>query len=373
MIRVCDLFCGAGGSSTGLARACEEMGVPFQLTAVNHWNVAIATHTANHPDSRHWLLDIDKAKAFTLVPERELDIMWASPSCTEHSYAKGGNDVDDQMRASAWAIPRLAEPLRPKIIIVENVPPFRNWGPVEPVLGRNGKPKLDKDGKPIHRPIKARKGETFRAWFSAIESLGYTGQWWLLNSADYGEAQTRIRWFGVFTLPGVAFERPSETHARRGDPSLMGERAPWRAAREIIDLGLSERSIFEPFLAAHFGEREGQAPRVHGIDEPFPTVTHRGAGDLAEPVLEPATSATPPERIVDINGVPHVVDVRFRMLQPYELSRAQGFPDDYVFTGSKSDQTAQIGNAVPVGVAYALIKSALTAMGYSSPNSEAAA
>jgi DNA (cytosine-5)-methyltransferase 1 len=641
-VHVADLFCGAGGSSTGLARACADFGLDLKLTAVNHWDVAIATHTQNHPGARHWCMDLDQARPFDLVPERILDIMWASPSCTEHSYAKGGNDVDDQMRASAWSVPRMAEALKPRVIIVENVAPFRNWGPVEPVMHRNGKPKLDKDGKPIHRPIKSRKGETFRAWFSAIESLGYTGSWRLMNSADYGEAQTRIRWFGVFTAHGVKYEWPAPTHAKRGDPSLLGELEPWVPARKIIDLGLSKRSIFdpvfgrmqnqylsqntirrivagvvrycsidytlaflvvlrrhadalsldeplptvvaggthlalaepsvtpfvggnrmnnvptdvddplatvttahggglflaepefvlgqhggsvareleepiptvatkgaisiiepiiidvrhgdtergvesideplktltakngigvaepfivsyaerdgegygknvaspkgideplgtvitrdrfavaepfvveagrtddrrsnldeplstvtgsnrvgivepfivpqmgdgvrsiddptptvltttrgmrliEPFLAAHFGEREGQAPRVHGIDDPFPTVTHRGAGDLAEPVLEPATAAAPADRIVEIDGKLCVVDVRFRMLQPYELARAQGFADSYVFTGSKSDQTAQIGNAVPEKVAYALGRAALIALGY---------
>jgi len=68
---------------------------------------------------------------------------------------------------------------------------------------------------------------------------------------------------------------------------------------------------------------------------------------------------------ISVKSVNHrFLDVRFRMLQPHELARAQGFPDDYVFTGTKEARTAQIGNAVPVGVAYALGRSALTALGY---------
>jgi DNA (cytosine-5)-methyltransferase 1 len=606
---VADLFCGAGGSSTGLARACEELGVPYRLTAVNHWDVAIATHTANHPDAKHLCRDVDQLRAGELAEGRRLDILWASPSCTEHSYAKGGHDVDDQNRVSAWAVTREVERYRPKIAFVENVPPFRNWGPVEP----------DERGR--LRPIKSRRGETFRAWFASIESMGYTGRWWLINAAEYGEPQTRVRFFACFTAPGVSFELPTPTHGPADSLEVaQGLRKRYVSAREIIDWGIAGESIFErkrplspntmrrieagirrycsgalaeaflvvlrnhadvsslddptptivaggthvglaepelrpfvlgqhgggvargvdeplptvttdgfvrvfdpivvdvrhgadaparnasiddplstltaknglgiaepfivpqpneqdpksvedplgsitttsrgvrliepfvvsyaerdglgsgkdpnagrsvddplgtvitrdrfglaepfvvsyygdseaggphaprsvnepiptvttanrfgvvePYLVAHFGEREDQAPRTHAIDDPLPTVTHRGAGDLVEPVVEKSVNnihEAPRGRVVMIDGKPYVLDVRFRMLQPSELSRAQGFPVGYTFTGTKSDQTAQIGNAVPVGVAYALIRSALDALGLSETGEGAAA
>lgn len=130
-LKVGDLYCGAGGSSTGLAAACAEYGVPYALTAVNHWDVAIATHSANHPAAKHIRTDVDRLLYRDLSADGRLDLLWASPSCVEHSYAKGGNNIDDQNRVSAWAIVREAERYRPRIIIVENVPPFRNWGPVE--------------------------------------------------------------------------------------------------------------------------------------------------------------------------------------------------------------------------------------------------
>ena len=49
---VADLFCGAGGSSTGSARAITDIGGRMNLVAVNHWETAIATHSRNHPQAR---------------------------------------------------------------------------------------------------------------------------------------------------------------------------------------------------------------------------------------------------------------------------------------------------------------------------------
>lgn len=245
-ISVADLFCGAGGSSEGLARACDELGVPYTLTAVNHWDVAIASHTANHPYANHLHAEVDRLKSGELSADGRLDILWASPSCSEHSYAKGGHGVDDQNRVSAWAINREIERYRPAVVIVENVPPFRNWGPVERVLNPDGSQKVDKHGNPLMRPIKARRGETFRAWFASVESMGYEGKWALINSADHGEPQTRIRWFGIFTLPGVVVPFPEPSHAKPGTLGVdSGDQLPWVGAREIIDWSLRGTSIFE--------------------------------------------------------------------------------------------------------------------------------
>jgi len=245
-VRVADLFCGAGGSSTGLAQACEQMGVAYSLTAVNHWDVAIATHSKNHPEAKHLLTEVDQLQAGALSADGVLDILWASPSCSEHSYAKGGHNIDDQKRCSAWAIAREVERYLPAVAIVENVPPFRNWGPTELSRDRNGVPKLDKHGDVIKRPIKARRGETYRAWFAAIEALGYTGSARVINAADFGAPQTRARLFIAFTAPGIKFEWPRETHGAPGSLEVTaGLRQPWRGSREIINRDLPIHSIFD--------------------------------------------------------------------------------------------------------------------------------
>ena len=62
LIQVADLFCGAGGTTTGLLQAADALGFKLRLTAVNHWPIAIQTHAHNHPWATHFcasLQDID--------------------------------------------------------------------------------------------------------------------------------------------------------------------------------------------------------------------------------------------------------------------------------------------------------------------------
>jgi DNA (cytosine-5)-methyltransferase 1 len=153
--------------------------------------------------------------------------------------------------------------------------------------------------------------------------------------------------------------------------------------------------LMEPFIVPNFGEREGQTPRVHDVAAPLPTVTGQGAGSLVRPVLiqtdqtkgngvcarpidaplptvvtkqtmalvEPLLSAVKtgevdPRRVVLIDGHPYVLDIRFRMLKNRELARAMGFDDaesQYEFTGTATEITRQIGNAVCVNLAAALV------------------
>lgn len=253
-----DLYCGAGGSSEGLAIASAEFDVPYSLVAVNHDPHAIVAHATNHPNARHIRTEVDKLRPRALSCSGKLDILWASPACTEHSYAKGGASLDYKSRVSAWAIPREVERYRPRIVIVENVPSFQHWGPVECVFNDDGTPKMAKNGEQVVRPIKSRRGATFNAWFAAMESSGsgYTGRWKVLNCADHGAAQTRSRLFAVFTAPGVDYEWPAETHGPADSPDVLsGRLAPYTPARAIVELGRStSRSIFSPLFGARGNE-----------------------------------------------------------------------------------------------------------------------
>src|SRR5579883_819451 len=128
-IRAADLFCGAGGTSTGLATACDLMGRKLELLAVNHWQIAVETHSLNHPSAKHLCETLDGVDPRKAV-SGQLDLLVASPECTHHSIARGGKPVNDQSRASAWHVVRWAEALRPKAILVENVREFQTWGPI---------------------------------------------------------------------------------------------------------------------------------------------------------------------------------------------------------------------------------------------------
>lgn len=228
---VADLLCGAGGSSTGCARALAGLGLKMELVCVNHWPIAIATHTLNHPEARHYVQDIATVRPHLIVPEGYLDLLMASPTCTHHSVARGGKPTSDQQRSDPWHIITWLTELRVKRIIIENVWEFIGWGPVDPRTGK---------------PIKARKGEYFRAWINVIRSLGYDPEWRHINAADFGEAQTRRRFFLMARNDRKVVWFPGVTHQKRteGNLELFPGLTTWRAAREIIDWSIKGVSIF---------------------------------------------------------------------------------------------------------------------------------
>lgn len=224
LLRAADLFCGAGGSTTG----AEQSGRVKVVYAVNHWMTAIQTHRQNHPDVHHVCARIDQIDPWREVPD--IDLLIASPECTGHSIARGGRPTTDQKRATGWDVVRWTEAKRPKWVVVENVREWIDWGPI----GKNGK------------PLKSRKGETFKAWVVALESLGYRVEWRLLNAADFGEATKRVRLF-VIARRGTSQKPiawPEPTHLK----------ANWRPAHEIIDWSIPAPSIF--------GRKQPLAPKT---------------------------------------------------------------------------------------------------------------
>jgi DNA (cytosine-5)-methyltransferase 1 len=225
-MRVVDLFCGGGGESTGILQAAKARGLKVELHAVNHWEKAIETHSANHPDAVHYCTGVDALDPCTVVPGGRVELLWASPECTHHSTARGGRPCSDQSRASGWLILKWLQELYVERVIVENVPEFLNWGP----LGADG------------MPLKSKKGATFRAWVGALESLGYRVDWRVLNAADFGAATTRRRLFVQAVRGKKRICWPEPTHSAEGGG--LFEMKAWKPAREIIDWELEGRSIF---------------------------------------------------------------------------------------------------------------------------------
>jgi DNA (cytosine-5)-methyltransferase 1 len=292
IIKAADLFCGVGGTSAGLIEACELLNKRCELTAVNHWQLAVATHSTNHGEARHLCASLDSLNPLGLFGEGELDVLWASPECTHHSNARGGKPILEQSRATAWCVTRWAEAVRPDTILVENVKEFQTWGPV------------DSRG----RRMKSRSGEVFRAWRSTLEALGYTVEHRIICAADYGDPTTRERLI-VYAVRGKRkVVWPWPTHqATSNQLALPGTEAPaWVPAHRIIDWSMAGKSIYEkglciktlqrvwaglikhglvPFLQPNFGERKGQIPRSHGLHVPAPAVTGHGAGAVVNPYL----------------------------------------------------------------------------------------
>lgn len=409
MFKVADLFCGAGGETTGIMQAIDSIGGPRDVVAVNHWDVAIETHRRNHPGSRAFCMSLEQLDPLSVFDAWEkVDLLWASPECTHHSCARGGRPCSDQSRASAWLILKWLSELYVRRVILENVPEFVNWGP----LGANGK------------PLPSGRGAMFKAFIDALKALGYRVDWRLLCAADYGDPTTRTRFFLQAVRGHGSIAWPEPTHAE--SPGLF-DRKPWVAARDIIDWSLQGTSIWnrktplapatmrriqagirrywgdwaEPFLV-RFNSGDG---RVHSLNEPLPVqdcsnryglvqpfllhqdapgrprsmaepiptirtksghalvepflVHYYGNGD-AVPVRIPLATVTTKDRFALVEGMASL-DITLRMLHPRELAAAQGFPAGYDFAGTKTDQVKQIGNAVPVGLARALAYEALSA------------
>ncbi len=226
---VADLFCGAGGSSTGAEKAIDALGLKMVLVCVNHWPVAIETHRKNYLTARHYLEDVSVAKPQQLVPEGYLDLLMASPECTHFSRARGGKPVNDQSRMNPWAIIRWLTDLDVRCLLVENVPEFVDWGPVD----RQGHPEPEK------------KGVYFGAWIKTMWELGYRPEWRVLNAADYGDATTRKRFFLIARKDGAPVTWPEPSYSRTGAKTMQGRLPRWKAAKEIIDWNKPGRSLLD--------------------------------------------------------------------------------------------------------------------------------
>lgn len=222
---IVDLFAGGGGASEGIRSAIGR----DPDVAVNHDPDAVAMHQVNHPDTIHFTADVFEVDPKTIFPEYPVGLLWASPACTHFSKARGSRPVCKQLRSLAWVVVKWAKLRRPKMIFLENVEEFTDWGPV-----------LD-DGQPC--PI--RKGETFNRFVGELEKLGYQVEWRELRANDYGAPTIRKRLFMVATCYGHAPVWPEATH---GSPEsqdvLSGKLKPYRTAAEIIDWSIPSYSIF---------------------------------------------------------------------------------------------------------------------------------
>lgn len=220
-----DFFCGAGGFSEGARQAVEEMGHTFtDWLAINHWPRAIETHTKNHQWARHMCVRLEQVRPETMFPGQRMNLLLASPECTHHSVARGGKPMSDQSRAGAWNIVDWVNRIHIETLLIENVREFRDWGP----LGTNG------------RPLKSKKGQTYKSFLNALRAAGYTVEDRLLNAADFGDPTTRIRLF-IQAQRRRPIRWPQPSHFQ--GENLIGLKR-WRAAREIINWELKGSSIF---------------------------------------------------------------------------------------------------------------------------------
>ncbi|GGC70419.1 DNA cytosine methyltransferase [Chelatococcus reniformis] len=313
---IVDSFAGGGGASEGIRLA---LGRDPDI-AINHDALALAMHRANHPGTRHLVEDVWHVDPIGTAGGQPVGLFWMSPDCKHFSKAKGGKPREKDIRGLAWVGLRWVRSLpkwqRPRVVILENVEEFQDWGPL-----------LD-DG----RPCPVHKGATFKQFVAAFEGAGYVVEWRELRACDYGAPTIRKRLFLIARRDGEPIAWPEPTH---GDPQSEAVRAgrslPWRTAAEIIDWSLPCPSIFDtseeikrlygvrairpladatmariakgtvryvlqaarPFIVrTNHGDSRGRRDR--GLDEPMPTSTHFGGDALVTPFVATMRNADKP-------------------------------------------------------------------------------
>lgn len=233
-----DLFCGAGGTSTGVenARYADEQCAKV-IACVNHDANAIASHAANHPEALHFTEDIRTLELSGLVAHVEkmkmqypdaYVVLWASLECTNFSKAKGGQPRDADSRTLAEHLFRYIEAINPDYIQIENVEEFMSWGD------------MDEKGHPVSKD----KGRCYEKWKRNVKKYGYDFDWRILNAADYGAYTTRKRFFGIFAKKGLPIVFPEATHCKNGRKDMFSKLEKWRPVKEVLDFSDEGESIF---------------------------------------------------------------------------------------------------------------------------------
>jgi DNA (cytosine-5)-methyltransferase 1 len=295
-ITAIDLFAGAGGFTTGATQAGVHV-----AWAANHWPAAVDCHRSNHPATSHHCQDLHQAD-WSKVPAA--DIVLASPCCQGHAKARGKDRPHhDASRSTAWAVVSCCEFHRPKAFIVENIPEFLRWS-------------------------------LFGAWRLAMESLGYQLTTTIIDSADAGVPQHRVRMFIVGSLRTINVARPTAPHKpvhaaldfSSGRWSKVSK--PGRAEATLRRWENGRREFGRRFVMPYYGSGSGLTGR--SIDRPIGTVTTR-------------------DRWAVVDG-----DM-MRMLTVAEYSRAMGFPGNYKLPKSRAQAIHLLGNAVSPPVARHLV------------------
>lgn len=301
---VVDNFAGGGGASTGIEIA---IGRSVDI-AINHDPAAIAMHRANHPTTEHYTEDVWKVDPVEACAGRPVALAWFSPDCKHHSKAKGGKPVSKKIRGLAWVAVKWAKAVKPRVIMMENVEEFQDWG------------RLDEKNRPDPR----YKGETFRRFVGQLEKLGYHVEYRLLRACDYGAPTIRKRFFLIARCDGQKIVWPEPTHAAPDSIEVqMGSKKPWIPVSEVLDFSLPCPSIFasseeimeqygiravrplsentmkriarglmkfvvnnpKPFIVSIGQTGFAGDGRQHSIDEPLRTVVSKAEHCVCAPVL----------------------------------------------------------------------------------------
>lgn len=306
-MKAIDLFAGLGGWSTGARMAGIEV-----VWAANHWPAAVEWHSKNHPDAIHVCQDLHQAD-WTQVPSH--DLLLASPCCQGHSKARGksnGNPQHDASRSTAWAVVSAAECHRQDVIIVENVPEFTKWA-------------------------------LYPAWSAAMQALGYSLSPHIVDCADLGVPQNRVRLFIVATRSKapLMLSLRRETHKTALD-FIDFDSGKWSPIKKT---GRSKATLARVFR----GRRELNCGRF--------LIPYYGSGSglTGRSLSRPIGTITTRDRWAVIKGN------QMRMLTAKENLAAMTFPPDTKHPDDHRLTVHMAGNAVPPVAGQKIIQAVMRA------------
>lgn len=309
-IRAFDMFCGAGGASLG----AREGGATI-VGGVDLWGPAVDSFRLNFPEAQVYQGDLRKLSPRKILKETgPIDLLISSPECTHHTCARGAKPRSEDSKDTAFQVIRYAKVMKPRWITLENVVHMKPWSRYDELLNE-------------------------------LEKLNYKVREQVIDASKFGVAQRRRRLFMIADrqeLPGVII--PSNTQYKSVwdilDRTGKYKMTPLRSPRRAKDtLARAERAIAElggdkAFLIVYYGtDGSGGWQRM---DDPLRTITTVDRFAFVMP--------TPSGHMM-------------RMLQPDELRRAMGFPDNYIFPEvTRRDKVKLMGNAVCSPVMEEIVK-----------------
>lgn len=305
---IIDNFAGGGGTSEGLEQA---FGRPVDI-AINHDPEALAMHAINHPHTLHLCESVWEVNPIKVTKNQPVALVWLSPDCKHFSKAKGGTPVAKHIRGLAWVGMRWVALCKPRVLMLENVEEFQDWGPLIQVDHNWVDDFGEQHTKKVWMPDPKKKGKTFESFVRQLRGHGYTVDWREMRACDNGAPTIRKRLFLIARRDGLPIVWPEATHGAPDSREVaLGNLQPWRTAAECIDFSLPAESIFgrkralvnntqrrvakglwrhvltsaRPFIVG-VGGRMGQSPE-RSVDQPVQTITSKADSCVAQPILAP--------------------------------------------------------------------------------------
>lgn len=342
-MNVVDLFCGCGGLSLGF-----EMGGANILLGVDNNAAAIETFKKNHNNSEAICGDIEKIslnEIDDLIKGQSVDIIIGGPPCQGLSLS-GPRKFEDARNRLFRSFVRISEHLKPKVIILENVPGI----------------------------ISLFKGHVKNEIIKEFKTIGYNIDYKVLNSADYGVPQIRKRAIFIGVRSDICTPITFPIPEYKTDNYITCEQA-LNDLHELDDIIMPES-----FEYASSASNSYQKLMRHGnrkVNNHLITKHQEKVKNTIALVPEGGNYKNLPEHLRNTRNF-NVAWTRYHSQKPSptidtghrhhfhyrynrvptvrENARLQSFPDSFKFYGNKTEQYKQVGNAVPPLLGLALAK-----------------